>query len=174
MLLPPAGARREHPHMTTSEAPPKTYEVELIDLPRAPYVAVRATIRMSEIAQVMGGMFGRLFGWLAQHQVPPTGEPWARYLAVGPDEVEVEVAVPVAAPVAVNGSVISGVRPACTAARTLHIGPYETLESAYTAVIEWVAAEGKAVSGAMWEVYESDPQIEPNPAKWRTWVFYPV
>ncbi len=160
--------------MALTESPPKTYGVELIDLPRAPYVAVRATIRMSEIGQRMGGMFEQLFGWLAQHQVPPTGEPWARYLAVAPEEVEVEVAVPVAAPVAVNGSVISGVRPACTAARTLHVGSYETLESAYTAVIEWVAAQGRVVSGATWEVYESDPQIERNPAKWRTWVYYPV
>ena len=160
--------------MAQTEAPPRTYTVDLVDLPRQPYVAVRATIRMSEIGERMGGLFEQLYGWLATHQVPPTGEPWTRYLAVGPEEVELEVAAPVAAPVAVNGSVISGVRPACSAARTLHIGPYDAMAGAYSAVIEWVAAQGKAISGAAWEVYESDPQIEPNPAKWRTWVYYPV
>jgi len=26
----------------------------------------------------------------------------------------------------------------------------------------------------MWEVYESDPDQEPDPAKWRTWVYFPI
>ena len=174
LLLPEAALASEYPGMAQIETPPRNYEVELVELPRQPYVAVRATIRMSEIGERMGGFFEQLYGWLAMHQVPPTGEPWTRYLAVGQTDVELEVAAPVAAPVAVNGSVISGVRPAISAARTLHVGPYEAMEGAYTAVMEWVTAQGKAVTGAMWEVYESDPQIEPNPARWRTWVYYPV
>lgn len=174
MLLPPGPAIRHYSNMAQLQSPPLTYQVELVDLPRQPYVAVRTTVGMSEIGQRMGGLFEQLYGWLAQHQVSPTGEPWTRYLSVGATEVELEVGAPVAAPVAVNGSVISGVRPAISVARTLHVGPYDAMESAYTAVMEWVTAQGKAVSGAMWECYESDPAIEPNPAKWRTWVYFPV
>lgn len=158
----------------TTEAALRTYTIERVDLPRQPYVAVRATTPFASIGAQVGALFEELFGWLAQHQVPPVGEPWVRYLAVGPDEVELEVAAPVAAPVAVLGEVISGVRPATAAYRTLHIGPYERLMEAYDAIQREMAANHVATTGAMWEVYESDPSFEPNPEKWRTWVYSPV
>ena len=144
-----------------------SYSIEIEQQPRQPYVAVRTTVPMAEIGQHMGQVFGQLFGWLGMHQVTPIGPPWARYLAVGPDEVEFEVGVPVAAPVEASGPVTTGVRPATTVAKTLHVGPYDTLEGAYTAVMEWLGANGRLVTGAMWEVYESDPEQEPDPAKWR-------
>ena len=40
--------------------------------------------------------------------------------------------------------------------------------------MEWLGKNGKLVTGAMWEVYESDPEQEPDPAKWRTWVYFPI
>ena len=151
-----------------------TYAIEDVELPRQAYVAVRATVPTSAIGERIGGLFEQLYRWLAQHQVPPIGEPWTRYLAVGAEEVEVEVAAPVAAPVAVNGAVISGVRPAGKALATLHVGVYDEMHRAYDALQREVVARGLGVTGAMWEVYESDPQIEPNPAKWRTWIYVPV
>ena len=151
-----------------------TYNVELEQLPRQPYVAVRTTVPMAEIGQHMGELFGQLFGWLGQHQVEPAGPPWARYLAVGPEEVEFELGAPVAAPVEPSPPVIAGVRPAISAAKVLYVGPYEGMEPAYMAAMDWIGEQGKAVSGAPWEVYESDPAQEPDPAKWRTWIYFPV
>lgn len=159
--------------MSTATALP-TSTIERVEMPRQPYVAVRATMPLAEISARMGGLFEELFGWLAEHQVPPVGEPWTRYLAVGTEEVELELGVPVAAPVAVLGDVISGVRPAGAAYRALHIGPYDRLTEAYDALQRELAANNLATTGAMWEVYESDPSFEPNAEKWRTWVYYPV
>jgi AraC family transcriptional regulator len=150
------------------------HSFEIEQQPRQPYVAVRATMPMAEIGQRMGPMFGQLFGWLGAHQVAPAGPPWTRYLGVGEEEVELEVGAPVAAPVEASNGVIAGVRPATQVAKALHIGPYDAMEATYTALLDWVRAQGKAVTGAMWEVYESDPEQEPDPAKWRTWIYMPI
>ena len=151
-----------------------SYTIEVEQQPRQPYVAVRTTVPMAEIGQHMGQIFGQLFGWLGTNNVTPIGPPWARYLGVGPEEVEFEVGVPVAGPVEASGPVIAGVRPATTVAKTLYVGPYDGMEAAYTAVMEWLGQNGKLVTGAMWEVYETDPEHEPDPAKWRTWVYFPI
>lgn len=151
-----------------------TYTIEVEQQPRQPYVAVRTTVRMADIGQSMGLLFEQLFGWLETNRVTPMGPPWARYLGVGPEEVEFEAGVPVAAPVEGSGPVIAGIRPATMVAKTLYVGPYDGMEAAYTAVMEWLGENGKLVTGAMWEVYESDPEHEPDPAKWRTWVYFPI
>jgi effector-binding domain-containing protein len=151
-----------------------SYTIEVEQQPRQPYVAVRTTVRLADIGQHMGILFGQLFSWLETNSVTPVGPPSARYLAVGPEEVEFEVGVPVAAPVEASGPVIAGIRPATTVAKALHVGPYDGIEAAYTAVMEWLGQNGKLVTGAMWEVYETDPEREPDPAKWRTWVYFPI
>lgn len=151
-----------------------SYAIEVEQQPRQSYVAVRTTVPMAEIGQHMGTLFEQLFGWLGMHNVTSVGPPWARYLGVGPEEVEFEVGVPVAGPVEASGPVIAGVRPATSVAKTLHVGPYDGIEAAYTAVMAWLKEQGKLVTGAMWEVYESDPEQEPDPEKWRTWVYFPI
>jgi len=52
--------------------------------------------------------------------------------------------------------------PAGTIACATHVGPYESLAETYS------ATQGLALSGPMWEVYLSDPQLEPDPSTWRT------
>jgi len=151
-----------------------SYTIEVEQQPREPYVAVRTTVRMADIGEHMGLLFGQLFEWLGTNNVTPIGPPFARYLAVGPEEVEFEVGVPVGAPVAASAPFIAGVRPETAVAKTLHVGPYDGMEAAYTAVMDWLGENGKLVTGAMWEVYESDPDQEPDPAKWRTWVYFPI
>lgn len=149
------------------------YQVETHHQQRQPYVAVRTTTPMAAIGTSMGELFGRLYGWLGAHHETATGAPWARYLSVGPDEVEVEVAAPVRTEAVGDGGVSSGVLPACEVATTLHVGPYDHLEDAYAAVSTWLQAHGRQPSGAMWEVYLNGPDTEPDPGRWKTLVCYP-
>jgi effector-binding domain-containing protein len=115
-----------------------------------------------------------LFGWLGQKGIEATGAPWARYLTVGPEEAELEIGAPVAGEVAGGDGILFGVRPACEVAWTVHVGPYVQMEPAYEAVSSWIAANGRLIAGAGWEFYETDPEQEPDPAKWRTRIVYPV
>lgn len=150
------------------------YVIETSVEPRQPYVAVRATVRMAEIGQRMGPLFGELFGWLGRKGIEPAGAPWARYLTVGADEVELEIGAPLAAEIAGEDGMIAGVRPACEVAATIYMGPYEQIGPAYQAIAAWLSENGRLNAGAMWEIYETDPEQEPDPAKWRTRIVYPL
>jgi effector-binding domain-containing protein len=150
------------------------YTIEQRHQERQPYVAIRTTVPMAGIGMSMGPLYGELFGWLARKGIQPTGEPWSRYLEVGPDEVELEVAAPVPVETESDGRVIAGVLPACDLATTVHVGPYDRLGEAYAALGTWIAENGQQITGAMWEVYLTDPQQEPDPARWRTLVCDPI
>ncbi|OWY63184.1 hypothetical protein B7486_54480 [cyanobacterium TDX16] len=55
----------------------------------------------------------------------------------------------------------------------VHVGPYDQVEPAYRAAAEWVTEHGGTLDGDAWEVYLSDPDVEPDPATWRTEVVQP-
>jgi effector-binding domain-containing protein len=150
------------------------YVIEQGGLPRQPYVAIRAMVPMAGIGDAMGPLYGRLFEWLGANGVEPSGPPWTRYLCMGPDELEFEVAAPIAVGVKSDGEVIAGTMPACEYVRTLHVGPYDALGAAYSAMMDWMLGHGLQPIGAFWEVYLTDPESEPDPAKWQTMVYCPA
>jgi effector-binding domain-containing protein len=129
---------------------------------------------MDAITSVFGRLYGELFAWLSAHGVAAAGAPWARYLTVGREEFEMELASPVAAAVTGDAVAIAGVLPACEVARTVHVGPYASVVNAYRAISSWLAANGGQQAGAPWEVYLTDPVREPDPSKWQTLVYVPI
>lgn len=151
-----------------------TYEIEQGRRARQPYLACRMTVPVDEMGQAMGEVFQRLYESLARECVPRAGEPWARFLAVGSEEVEFEVAAPTAVELEAPAGTIAGTMPACAFIATLHVGPYDAAAGAYTALATALAERELLVAGTPWEVYLTDPMTEPDPAKFRTMIYYPV
>ena len=52
--------------------------------PRAaqPYVGIPMRVTMDGLSGAVDETFPELFGWLAEHGVPPAGAPFIRYLVV--------------------------------------------------------------------------------------------
>lgn len=150
------------------------YQVEQERMERRPYVAIRTTVRMDAIGQVIGPLFGELFGWLGSRGIAPLGAPWVRYLVVGAEECELELGASLSEETEGDGRVRAGVMPACDVIKTLHTGPYDELPSAYRAMADWLSANGSVAAGAVWEVYLTDPTSEPDPARWQTLIYFPV
>ena len=58
---------------------------------------------------------------------------------------------------------------------TTHIGPYDGLEGAWTAIMGWIEDHGhEAADLACWECYLTDPVAEPDPSRWRTDLYVPL
>jgi hypothetical protein len=55
-----------------------------------------------------------------------------------------------------------------------HVGPYERLGETHTRIQEYLDEHGLTQRAAAWEEYWTDPGMEPDPAKWRTKVVWPV
>ena len=50
----------------------------------------------------------------------------------------------------------------------------EQLARFYGRLLGWVGKNGLTPRGGTWEVYWTDPGLEPDAAKWRTQLFVPV
>jgi DNA gyrase inhibitor GyrI len=59
-------------------------------------------------------------------------------------------------------------------ASTWHVGSYHELPRTYARLEAWIDEQGYTRRGAAWEIYWTDPGIEPDPAKWRTQVLWPI
>ncbi|HMO11186.1 MAG TPA: GyrI-like domain-containing protein [Actinotalea sp.] len=82
---------------------------------------------------------------------------------------------PVDGPVTVAGGFAHRlVLPGGRAVQAVHVGPFDTLEQTYEALLAWLSEQGLTPSGQMWESYLSDPAVEPDPAAWRTLIVWPV
>jgi effector-binding domain-containing protein len=56
----------------------------------------------------------------------------------------------------------------------MHVGPYDTLHETYSAMQAWIVSQERRPSSFMWEVYLTDPEQEPDPARWQTEIYWPV
>jgi effector-binding domain-containing protein len=155
-----------------------TMDLEIVDRPAQPYVAIRRTITMQTFAEIADRLPG-LFGWLAERGVAPAGPPFFRYLVIDMErELDVEAGVPVAAPVDGDGEVLAGVLPAGRYAATTHVGHPDELIAVTGAFLDEAAARGLAFDateterGTRWgcrlELLHTNPAEEPDMNKWET------
>ncbi len=139
-----------------------------------PILLIRRSIPRSGLQPMLTECFGKLFAHGAKAALPIAGGPLARYLAVGAGLWTVEAAMPLAVAVAGEGEMESGALPAGPVAVGIHAGLYDQLPETYAAIETWMAANGTRAGGAPWESYVTDPGQFPNPADWRTEVYWPL
>jgi effector-binding domain-containing protein len=153
-------------------------ELEIVDRPAQPYVAVRRTVTLQTFPEIADRLPG-LFGWLAERGVAPAGPPFFRYLVIDMErELDVEAGVPVAAPVDGDGDVLAGELPAGRYATTTHVGHPDELIAVTGAFQDEAAAKGltfdatETERGTRWgcrlELLLTNPAEQPDLNKWET------
>jgi effector-binding domain-containing protein len=153
-------------------------DLEIVDRPAQPYVAIRRTITMETFLEIADRL-PELFGWLGERGVAPAGPPFFRYLVIDMErELDVEAGVPVAAPVDGDGEVLAGVLPAGRYAATTHVGHPDELIAVTGAFQEEAAAQGltfdtaETERGTRWgcrlELLLTNPAEQPDMNKWET------
>jgi len=90
------------------------------------------------------------------------------------DGMDIEVGWPTPAPFTSDNEVQAGTLPGGSLAVASYEGPYDGVGPAYEAIQAWCAEHGHEIAGPPWESYVTDPNEEPDPAKWRTDIHFPV
>jgi len=140
-----------------------------------PYVSIPIRASLSEWGSV-NALVPEVFGWLASRDIAPAGALFYRYRVVGSmdEKFDVEVGVPVAAVVEGDGRVLAGAKPAGRYAVRVHHGHPDSISETHLALLAWTEEQGfPAVRdgeawGGVFESYRTDPEVEPDPAKWET------
>jgi AraC family transcriptional regulator len=157
--------------MTDARAPSSKIEIRMLRSHKT--ASVREVVRQDDLAAAMGRMFQAVNQAVARQGVEKDGALYARYHSFG-DSVDLEAGVPVKTAIQPDGDVRPGELPSGPAAIAVHAGPYETLAETYQAIETWLSGTGRAASGPPWEIYLTDPSVEPEPAKWLTEVIFPL
>jgi AraC family transcriptional regulator len=151
-----------------------TLSIERRELAAQPVLLIRRQVSRAELPGMLAECFGKLFAHGSQAGLSVAGWPLARYLSTGPGLLTVEAAMPLAVPAAGEGEMEAGTLPAGPAAVGIHAGPYDQLPETFAAMEKWMQAKGHRAGGAPWEWYVTDPAQHPNPADWRTEVYWPL
>lgn len=139
-----------------------------------PILFIRRRVAHSELQGMLAECFGKLFAHGQKAGLPIAGWPLARYVSTGPGLWTVEAAMPLAAPAAGEAEMQPGFLHGGAVALGVHAGPYELLADTNAAIERWIEANGYRAAGAPWESYVTDPAAHPNPADWRTEVYWPL
>lgn len=154
------------------------YTVARRELATQPVLVVRRRVRRAEIAATIAAELPKVFLHAQQRGIAIAGYPITRYLETSVGLVTLETGIRVTAHsgewTVGEGDLLAETLPGGPAAVTIHSGPYDQLQAAYTALEEWIAAHGFHLAGAPWEAYLNDPADHPNPQDWKTEVCWPV
>jgi effector-binding domain-containing protein len=151
---------------------------KLEDRAEQTYAAIRTQATMDELETVIPHLLGDMFAWLREHGIAPAGAPFIRYLVIDmAAQLDIEVGVPVASAVSGDGRVVAGVLPAGRYASLVYTDVRRGIE-ANAALLDWGTEHGLTWDtwttergdgfGARLESFLTDPDQEPDPAKWET------
>jgi effector-binding domain-containing protein len=156
--------------MTTATMP----RPELRTVDEQLVAVILLTCPIAGIPDAMGTAFHELETAIRDADVEMTGPPFARYLEFSPEQITLQAGCPIGTTFPASRRVEIGSLPAGEVATVVHVGPYERLAETYSALNAWLADHGREPAGPMWEVYLTDPSVEPDPAIWRTEIFQPI
>lgn len=149
-------------------------EITVTERTEQPTACLREVVPMNAMPQFFERTFHAVMAALQQQGVAPAGPPYAIYYRMPTDTVDVAAGFPVTRPIEPDGEVQPGTLPGGRTYQAVHVGPYDTMEPLYHAILERMTADGATPADVMWEQYLSDPAAEPDPAQWRTMVGWPV
>ncbi len=140
-------------------------------------LSVRETIQAEQIGEMLARNYAAIVRYMNERDLDMAAPPLAVYHAWpvdGKGTADVEAAIPIArkdaGTTAIRGIQFAG-GPIVTA---YYYGPYEQSEHAHTALAAWALEHGKILGASPWEVYVTDPQVEPDSTKWLTQISYRI
>ena len=146
-----------------------------------PTAGIRTTATLGEWGEV-NALGPEVLEWLAARDIRPEPAPYYRYRVIGSFEEKFDVEVGYAVATAVPGDdrVLAGEFPAGDYVVTTHVGHPDQIATTHLALVDWAAGQGITLAKdgevwvAMYESYQTDPAVEPDPNSWRTELAYLV
>lgn len=156
----------------------KMTEPRLDYRPDQPYVGIRTQVPMRKLGPAIEQHTDEVFAWLGEHGVAPAGAPFVRYHVIDMrGSMDIELGVPVASAVEGDDKVSTGVLPAGRYASLVYTDISHGIEGNKT-LLEWGAAQGLRwdrwddpngdAFGGRYESFLTNPEDEPDTAKWDT------
>jgi effector-binding domain-containing protein len=150
------------------------YEIVEVDLPAAKYLVVSGDVNPADIEEFYTENFGKIMAHMGKNKVEMAGHPTGLFYSWADTLAKMSAAIPVAADVAGSKEIEFLAIEAGSGLQIDYYGAYDKSEAAHYAMDDYLNANGLAISGAVREVYVTDPTAESDTSKWLTQIIYPV
>jgi AraC family transcriptional regulator len=159
--------------------PPVLSKLGAIDKGKiAPMMAIVAGAEgtMEEMGSRMEELYGILWAAMEAQGLQIAGNPFSHYTSW--DQTtgisKYLAGIPVASKGRDAGSVKFVSYPEIQVIQAMHTGPYEDLMRSYEKLMEYISINKLAITGEAFEIYLTDPTMEPDITKWQTLIAYPL
>ncbi len=125
------------------------------------------------IGMKLGELFGEIVTYAQYQKLQATTPPFALYYSIEP-KVILEAGICYEKVIGNNGRIKAAQLPGGKIITASHFGPYGGFEDTYNVITKFIKENKLTPIGAPWEMYITDPSLEPNQQKWETQVFMPV
>lgn len=138
-------------------------------------IVIKDSVTEETIGQSMGINYGKLMQFAAKNKLEMAGLPFAEYpqWIVGQKNLVI-IGIPVSKEVKTKLPVEMHRIAASNNVMVSFYGPYEKSVYGHEKINQYLLANKKEINGFSREVYITDPQLEPDPTKWETQIFYPI
>ena len=150
------------------------YTVEVKKVTEQHVVSIRTQCHVAELGAILSEILPEVWRYIRKNGIAPSGPPFTRYHGFENDRVDIEGGLPVPKELPSEGRINAGLLPGGEVASTVHLGPYDKLPDAHDALHVWLEKNRKDSAGPQWEMYLTDPGLEPDPSKWKTELMWPI
>ena len=149
-------------------------EVQLQCVGTFSYISILDSCALDDISLRMRDLYNELLVFGAKQGKDVTARPVAIFHRMDEKKAVFEMCIPVVEQISASGRIQFKIMPEKEHAVANYYGSFDTLEDGHHAVQQWLIRYRRKLAGYPWEMYVTDPAVEPDPNKWLTRIYYPV
>lgn len=138
------------------------------------YIACLDSCSTENISETMAKSFGKIMQFMQTNSIEMAGPAMAVTHKWEAGFTVFQTGVPVASEVTPTEGLTLETIPATNVVKYHHTGDYNTLESSYEALMQYMEFKNLQPKGSPWEIYITDPMNEPDTSKWITEIYFPI
>lgn len=120
-------------------------------------LSVRTRTPVQELPKVIGSEYQKIYAYMQEIGVMPSGAPFVGYFNMDMDDLDVEIGYPVSKVISAKDEIKVSEIPEGKYATMLYTGPYGEMKSAYRELSQWMEANQVKPNYRAYEIYLNDP-----------------
>lgn len=151
-----------------------TYNVQEKEVNAMNIATIRNKVNMGQIGDILGKSYGEMQVFIAKNGAKCIGAPMVITIAWDSLSWDFEAALPIDKDIKGNDRIQIKKSFAGKVLFVEYMGPYDKTYQAYIDLENYKKSKGYSDAGGPWEVYVTDPGVEPDTSKWITEIYFPV
>lgn len=147
--------------------------IEVVTLTPQRALTIRRTVAQTALGDFFMEIFPEISSAIRDGGAELAGAPFARFYNSDPAAFDTEAGLPFTGALKPSREMRVTELPGGRAAKTVHVGPYDTLSQEYRRLDAWLRERGERPDEGPWEMYVDDPDTTPQ-AQLHTEVYWPI